>query len=492
MHRRRVAVVAAVAATLVLIGLAAFDLAGLTLESRAAVDSISDVRGRVFGSGFDAAELRADSEALAAASARLVKAEGRLERYRPGLALASIVPPLARRIEGARTLLAIHLTLSSAAAETLGLTARVMEQVASEANAPEGPLPALVNMLESERETIREQLAAVERASRQLDAMPQAAGSLLNVRQNAALRDTTETLRTALHAALLAPQALGSPTPAHYLLLAQKSDELRPTGGFIGNVAFVTVANGELRDLTYLRSYLVEDPTRPRVPAPPPFRRYQGMRDWNLRDANWHPDFRTSADEIQRFLALNGVDPVDGVLAFDQQALGILLAAIGPVQVPGHDVRVSTANAYSVLEHFAHSTGDRRAWFSSRPFYAALTAALLKTTTERLRTDPRSVIGAVQAMVAEKHLLAAFENADLQRLGVSAGSSARVPARAALTSACDSSAETRSVAAQNRMISGALARNKSFFQKTLEVRAGAFLGGPGRVEAAAEFARSRV
>ena len=427
MHRR-VAVVAAVAVTLVLIGLAAFDLAGLTLESRAALDSISDVRGRVLGSGFDAAELRADSEALAAASARLVKAERRLDRYRPGLALASIVPPLARRIEGARALLAIHLTLSSAAAETLGLTARVMEQLASEANAPEGPLPALVDMLESERETIREQLAVVERASRQLDAMPQAAGGLLNVHQKAALRDTTETLRTALQAALLAPQALGSPKPMRYLLLAQKSDELRPTGGFIGNVAFVTVANGELRDLTYLRSYLVEDPTRPRVPAPAPFRRYQGMRDWNLRDANWHPDFRSSADQIVRFLALNGLEPVNGVLAFDQQALGILLAAIGPVEVPGHGVRVTSANAYTVLEHFAHSTGDRRAWFGARPFYAALSNALLETTTKRLRADPRAVLGAIQAMVAEKHLLAAFQHAGLQRLAERMGADGRLPA----------------------------------------------------------------
>ena len=193
------------------------------------------------------------------------------------------------------------------------------------------------------------------------------------------------------------------------------------------------------------------------------------MRDWNLRDANWHPDFRTSADEIQRFLALNGVDPVDGVLAFDQQALGILLAAIGPVQVPGHDVRVSTANAYSVLEHFAHSTGDRRAWFSARPFYAELTAALLGTTTERLRADPRSVIGAVQAMVAEKHLLAAIRIDDAR--AVDSGRHERI--RAIDVSRLVHDVTGHRLGMQRGRF-GALARNKSFFQKTLEVRPGAF------------------
>ena len=421
---------AALAVSFALLGLAALDLIGLTQEARAAVDEIETIRRQVLGGGADVSELRANSEALASASGRLAEVGLRLGRYEPGLAAASIVSPLGRRIEGAQALLAINRTLSRAAAEALDLTALAMERLSNDSEGVEEPLPALVDTLESERGTIREQLAAVEQASRWLDAMPKAAGGLLDDRQTAALRDTTEALRTALQAALLAPHALGWPTPTRYLLLAQKSDELRPTGGFIGNVAFVTVADGELLDLAYLRSYLLEDPTRPRVPAPPPFRRHQGMDDWNLRDANWHPDFRASADEIERFLALNGVAPVDGVLAFDQQALGILLAAIGPVEVPGHDVRVTDANAYTVLEHFAHSTGDRRAWFSARPFYAALSEAVLTTTAERLRADPGAVIGALQAMVAEKHLLAAFQDADLQSLAERLGAGGRAPAAA--------------------------------------------------------------
>ena len=415
------------AAALVLLGAAAFDLTRLTLEAGAAMDSIGDVRWQVHGGVADVAVLRASSDALESAAARLVAVDRQAERYRPVLAAASLIPPLGNRIQAAQTLLAVHVDLSSAAAESLDLAALLINRLTSD-DSPVDPLPALIDTLNAERDTIHAQLAGVERASQRLDAMPESTSRLMNERQITALRDTVVTLRTALQAALLAPQALGSPTPKRYLLLAQKSDELRPTGGFIGNVAFVTVANGDLRDLAYLRSYLIEDPTRPRVPAPPPFRRYQDMRDWNLRDANWHPDFRASADQIQQFLALNGIDPVDGVLAFDQQALGILLAAIGPVEVPRHDMRVTTANAYTVLEHFAHSTGDRRAWFSARPFYAALTAALLDTTSERLRTNPWAVIGAVEAMVAEKHLLAAFQNADLQRLVERVGAGGRLPA----------------------------------------------------------------
>ena len=417
-----------VAAALALLVLAAFDLARLTLEADHAIDSISEVRWQLDSAVANASELHASSITLKSATARLVALERRLDRYGPVLAVTSIVPPLERRIEEAQALLAIHVDLSSAAAESLDMAAGLMDRLTGTSASPDEPLRALVDTLKAERETIRAQLAIVDRAIRRLDGIATTAGGQFSDPQADALRDTIGTLRTTLQAALLAPQALGSPTPKRYLLLAQKSDELRPTGGFIGNVAFVTLVDGEPRDLTYLRSYLVEEPTRPRVPAPPPFRRYQGMRDWNLRDANWHPDFRTSADEIQRFLALNDAEPVAGMFAFDQQALGILLAAIGPVQVPGHDVRVTTANAYTVLEHFAHSTGDRRAWFSARPFYAALTSALLKTTNERLRTDPRSVIGAFQAMVAEKHLVAAFQDAEIQRLVERVGAGGRLSA----------------------------------------------------------------
>lgn len=417
----------ALATVLALLVLATFDLAKLALEAQASIESIGEVRWQVDSSGADAADLRASSDALKAATVRLAAVRRRLDRYGPVLAGASILPPFGSRIEEAQALLAIYVDLGSAATTSLDLAAGVVDRLTRKRGAQGEPIRAFVGALNAERETIRAQLASLDRASRRLDTLPKSAGGLPDDRQRRALRDSIETLRTALQAALLAPQALGSPAPTRYLLLAQKSDELRPTGGFIGNVAFVTLADGEPRDLTYLRSYLVEDPTRPRVPAPPPFRRYQDMRDWNLRDANWHPDFRTSADEIQRFLALNNVAPVDGVLAFDQQALGILLAAIGPVAVPGHDVRVTTANAYTVLEHFAHSTGDRRAWFSSRPFYAALTTALLETTTERLRADPRAVMGAVQAMVAEKHLLVAFQDTDLQRLVERVGAGGRLP-----------------------------------------------------------------
>src|SRR6185312_7579626 len=42
------------------------------------------------------------------------------------------------------------------------------------------------------------------------------------------------------------PDLLGVTKPAHYLLFDMDSDEMRSTGGFLGNYALITVRNGQL------------------------------------------------------------------------------------------------------------------------------------------------------------------------------------------------------------------------------------------------------
>ena len=69
----RVAIVAA----LVLSSFAAFDLARLAPEAKAAVDSIGKVRWHVDSAVADAAELRAGSDTLESAAARLTAIERR-------------------------------------------------------------------------------------------------------------------------------------------------------------------------------------------------------------------------------------------------------------------------------------------------------------------------------------------------------------------------------------------------------------------------------
>lgn len=101
-----------------------------------------------------------------------------------------------------------------------------------------------------------------------------------------------------LDLALIAPQLLGVPQPRTYLLIAQNPDELRATGGFISSVGLLRLHRGHSSPFALLPSEHIDAQRLidgPYVDPPAPLRRYMDIQQWALRDANWSPDFPTSA-----------------------------------------------------------------------------------------------------------------------------------------------------------------------------------------------------
>ena len=103
----------------------------------------------------------------------------------------------------------------------------------------------------------------------------------------------------------IGPTFLGYPDPQTYLVLLQNSDEMRPTGGFIGTYGLMRFDTGHITgfftDDVYNLDRFVPERTRP--PTPDPIRRYLEQPYWYLRDANWDPDFAASARRVLEFYA---------------------------------------------------------------------------------------------------------------------------------------------------------------------------------------------
>ncbi len=93
-----------------------------------------------------------------------------------------------------------------------------------------------------------------------------------------------------------APALLGADAPRTYLLLAQNSEELRATGGFISGAGHVTIDHGRLTGLVLKDSYALDNWQQPHPRPPAAITKYMAADLWVLRDANWSPDFPTSAD----------------------------------------------------------------------------------------------------------------------------------------------------------------------------------------------------
>lgn len=138
---------------------------------------------------------------------------------------------------------------------------------------------------------------------------------------------------------------MGYPTQKRYLVLLQNSDELRPTGGFIGNVGILDVDAADIRELEFEDVYAVDDPVIGKLKDVPPdiLKRELGVTTWYLRDSNWSPDYPQSAARIldvytrSNELAGQPTKPLDGVIALQPALFSKLLKITGPIVIEGKE-----------------------------------------------------------------------------------------------------------------------------------------------------------
>jgi hypothetical protein len=128
---------------------------------------------------------------------------------------------------------------------------------------------------------------------------------------------------------------LTSPTSdVRLLLLSQDTLELRPTGGFIGSFGVLQFAHGTARLEDFRASEDLPQPSPP-LPGPEGLSGYLS-RSWNLGNANWWPDFPTSATAAADLFRRQGGGEVDGVLALTELATARLVGALGGLKLPSY------------------------------------------------------------------------------------------------------------------------------------------------------------
>ncbi len=129
-----------------------------------------------------------------------------------------------------------------------------------------------------------------------------------------------------------------------YLVLFQNTGELRPSGGFMGSYAEVTLDRGVIRKLHVPGGgpYDLRSQLRARWRPPEPLR-LVGQR-WEFQDANWSPDFQETAMTVGRFWSAAGQPTVDGIIAVNSTILPKLLKLTGPIEMPAYNKRVTAEN----------------------------------------------------------------------------------------------------------------------------------------------------
>jgi len=126
---------------------------------------------------------------------------------------------------------------------------------------------------------------------------------------------------------------LGVNQDKRYLLVFQNNAELRASGGFIGSYAIVDLKQGKIKNLEVPGggSYDTEGGLLVKVAAPEPLWLVNPL--WHFWDANWWPDWPTTAKKLAWFYQNSDGATVDGVIGFTPTVMEKLLAIIGPIDL---------------------------------------------------------------------------------------------------------------------------------------------------------------
>ena len=260
----------------------------------------------------------------------------------------------------------------------------------------------------------RERLFRARQAMSQVSSGIDALGSRSRVHQN--WKQHADLALFLIDTLLVTPSALGSEREQTYLLLIQNSDEIRATGGFISSVAVLNFQGHRLVSARYMNSYDVEAYRSAHPPPPSPLREYMQAGVLLFRDANWSPDYPTSAEVLASLYQLDMEEEVDGVIAIDTSFVRLLLAALGPLSVPKYNVTITADNVVETTIAFwenpldAPSIRERhkefRGWLDHRKdFGGALLDSGLQRFTDLSSQDVVRVISAVHEAIQGKHLL---------------------------------------------------------------------------------------
>lgn len=152
------------------------------------------------------------------------------------------------------------------------------------------------------------------------------------------------------------PTLMGLTRPAHYLLFDMDSDELRPSGGFLGNYALLTVQSGHLVGGVHLKDVITLDCPNFACPYNPIPSQYAWMNIdpsyFGMRDANLSPDYPTSAKMVMQQYQRESGQSVDGVVMITPEIIKDILAVTGPIKVAGFDQQVDAKNLQDVIHYY--------------------------------------------------------------------------------------------------------------------------------------------
>jgi len=184
---------------------------------------------------------------------------------------------------------------------------------------------------------------------------------------------------------------LGAGRDKRYLLVFQNNAEMRGSGGFLGSYALVDFREGKIRNLEVPGggSYDTEAGLTEKIKAPEPL--WLVNPQWHFWDANWWPDWPTTAKNLMWFYEKSDGPSVDGVISFTPSVVEQLLTITGPIDLTkDYGLVITSDNFWQEVE----LTAERDNLVKTNP--AAVSHLPAGETAK-----PKKIIGDLMAKIME-------------------------------------------------------------------------------------------
>lgn len=220
------------------------------------------------------------------------------------------------------------------------------------------------------------------------------------------------------------PRILGFPSPQRYLVLFQNNAEIRPTGGFMGSYAIVTILKGH-PTYTVEDIYVPDGKVTKHIVPPQPIQDAFALGTWRLRDANWNPDFPQTARTIEWFMGHADQPSFNGVIAVNVYAIERVLRPFKSIKLSDFNEAVT----FDTIREEAQERAQNNFFPGSKQkkeFLADAAQSVITQVRSSSLGTKIQLLRELRKLLREKHIQLYFDDPAIEQAVDTIGWSGRV------------------------------------------------------------------
>lgn len=215
------------------------------------------------------------------------------------------------------------------------------------------------------------------------------------------------------------PRLFGDGKDANFVLLFLNNYELRPGGGFIGSLGFITFKNYSMTSFEVQDVYEIDGQITSHTEPHFAVRKYLRQPNEFLRDSNFSPDFSVNAQKAIRHLSSvpSYKKPYTAVIGITTSAFEELLRLTGPIELADYSTTITSSNFFSTTQRKIEDD-----FFPGSKQKRSILQSLGNVMRQRIESiPPLNIFEYLYKTVRTKHMVFFSPNKQLQNLFLVAG-----------------------------------------------------------------------